>query len=323
MPENLAYKDEILSESDVFLNDVLDGLSAEPKSLPCKYFYDQRGSQLFRQICETPEYYITRTETALLKQILPEIAQRLGSGCDIVEFGSGAGEKVRLLLDALVEPASYTPMDISEDALLKSVAELRACYPHIPIHPWLGDYTEELTRNLDSLEGLSRQVVFFPGSTISNFAIEEARAFLSRISQWLGQGGVLLIGVDTLKSESVINRAYNDADGYTAAFNMNLLHRIRDELSVPLNLENFYHNAFFNSEMGRLEMHLVSRVFQPVEIAGRTFEFEEGESIHTENSYKYRVSDFQRMAESVGLHAKKSWEDQDQLFSFHYLVREA
>lgn len=318
MLDNAVYKDPILSDPE-FCKDIENGLNSNPKHLPCKYFYDKSGSELFDQICQTPEYYVTRTETELLTQILPEIAEMVLPGCDILEFGSGAGHKIRLLLDALYQPSSYTPMDISESALMESASKLRRDYPQIDIRPWVGDYTVDLTENLKNLSHSSQRVVFFPGSTISNFTPEEARAFLVRISAWLGENGVLLIGVDTVKSESILNAAYNDAQGVTAAFNLNLIHRIRNELDIAIDPQDFKHHAFFNSSESRIEMHLVALREHSILIGGRPVHFEQGESIHTENSYKYSQESFSALAESAGLEIGKSWLDDDNLFSFHFL----
>ena len=320
MLDAMVYKDAGLENSE-FYQDVVNGLNSSPKTLPCKYFYDKKGSDLFDQICRTPEYYVTRTEIALLNKILPEIALMIDPGCDILEFGSGAGQKIRLLLDALRAPASYTPMDISESALMGSVVELRADYPDIDIRPWIGDYTIDLVDNLEHLSHLTQRVVFFPGSTISNFTLEEAKGFLERVYSWLGENGILLIGVDTIKSEVILNSAYDDAAGVTAEFNLNLLHRIRSELGVEIDPEDFEHQAFFNADKNRVEMHLVARRAHSISFGGKLVHFGKGESIHTENSYKYSPESFQRLAESVGFVVKKSWLDDRKLFSFHFLGR--
>jgi len=313
-----AYRDAVVDDPD-FYQSVVNGLTSSPKTLPCKYFYDEKGSYLFDQICQTPEYYVTRTETALLRKILPEIAAIIDPGSDILEFGSGAGQKIRLLLDGLRNPASYTPMDISESALLESVVGLRADYPDINIRPWVGDYTIDLINNLENLSHLNQRVVFFPGSTISNFRPEEAKCFLERVSAWLGENGVLLIGVDTIKSELILNSAYNDAAGVTADFNLNLLHRIKNELGIEIDPNDFEHQAFFNPDQSRVEMHLVARRAHSVLLDGQSVYFEQDESIHTENSYKYSLESFQLLAESAGFSTKKSWLDDRKLFSFHCL----
>ena len=320
MLDTAVYRDPDLNDSEFFL-DIVNGLTSIPKYLPCKYFYNDEGSELFAKICQTPEYYVTRTEIALLKKILPEIAALIDPGCDILEFGSGAGEKIRLLLNALREPASYTPMDISESALLESTAKLRTDYPGIDIQPWVGDYTADLTENLDNLSHPNQRVVFFPGSTISNFTPEKARDFLARISAWLGATGVLLIGVDTLKPEAILNAAYNDAEGVTAAFNLNLIHRIRDELDVDIDPENFEHRAFFNPAESRVEMHLVAKREHSILLDGRPIHFKKDESIHTENSYKYSMESFQSLAQAAGFAVRKSWQDDNNLFSFHFYVQ--
>ena len=323
MLEDVICDEPECFEENAFLEDVVEGLSSAKKYLPCKYFYDERGSELFQKICETSEYYVTKIEIELLKKIVPDIANRLGKGVDLLEFGSGAGEKIRLLLDALERPASYTPMDISEEVLLQSSKDLRRQYPEIQVRPWVGDYTQGLSKKLNNLDRNSRQVVFFPGSTISNFTPKEAKDFLTEVSFWLGKGGVLLVGVDTVKSESILNAAYNDAEGHTAAFNLNLLDRIRDQLSVDIEPDSFSHQAFFNQDKSRIEMHLVANREQVVRIAEKSILFKEGESIHTENSYKYKVDDFHCLARSAGFRVEKTWLADEDMFSFHYLVSEA
>jgi len=300
MPEQAQLEDSLIDEMDIneFFTDVVEGLTSSPKTLPCKYFYDERGSELFGKICDTPEYYITRTEVALLRQIAPEISEMLGAGCSLLELGSGLGIKIRILLDALDNVQSYTPMDISEEVLLHSANVLRAEYPSLRVQPWVGDYTRDLDFKLERVEDSAKPVVFFPGSTISNF------------------------GVDTVKKAERINAAYNDKAGHTAAFNTNLLVRMRDELNIEISPDDFRHHAFFNEDMSRIEMHLVSKRAQTIHIQGKAISFLEGESIHTENSCKYRIEDFHHLAKSAGFRANKTWQDDDSLFSFHYLVAE-
>jgi dimethylhistidine N-methyltransferase len=306
-------------ESD-FLYDIIHGLSQSPKTLPCKYFYDERGSQLFEQICTTDEYYITRTELALLKQIMPELAELMGAGCDILEFGSGAGIKIQTLLRGLTEPRSYIPVDISEEILQSSAKKLEIVFPKIEVHPIVGDYTKEIVLpELFGQETPHKKMVFFPGSTISNFDESSAFTFLTKIHSLLNSGDVLFIGVDLVKPIEILHAAYNDEQGVTAEFNMNLLHRINQSFADSIDLNKFAHHAFFNEERSRIEMHLVSTEKQKIEIAGNHFSFEEGEGIHTENSYKYSVESFQNLAQKCGFQSKKAWVDEDQLFSLHYL----
>lgn len=308
-----------------FLNDVLDGLSDKQKSLPCKYFYDETGSQLFTQICETPEYYVTRAELAIMREHADDMAERIGENARIVEFGSGAGEKIRLLLKALVKPYSYTPLDISIEILQQSAEQLRTEFPSLMVTPVAADYTRPLAdlplfdSANDAKQG--RKVVYFPGSTISNFTPTQAEDFLQQIAGLLESDGGLLIGVDTVKSDEILNAAYNDAAGVTAAFNKNLLHRINEELLGTFELDKFRHHAFFNRTESRIEMHLISEVDQTVSIAGTDIRFKAGESIHTENSYKYSKESLESLARKAGLNIRYSWSDQAGLFGVHYLCK--
>ena len=307
------------SKRSDFYTDVLGGLSAENKSLPCKYFYDQRGSLLFEKICLTDEYYVTRAELKLLKRIVGDIASRIGSEAEILEFGSGAGEKICLLLDELQNPASYTPMDISREILSRSTLELRRRYPKLNITPWIGDYTKDLPSQLPSSNRASRRVVFFPGSTISNFTPSDAGDFLLKIRSWLGIGGVLLIGVDTIKPKAILDAAYNDAQGNTAAFNLNLIHRISRELSINIDPEDFRHLAFYNEDQNRVEMYLESLRAHTIYIGDAQIEFCKGERVHTEYSYKYSAEGFQELANSSGFRPVESWGADREMFRFYYL----
>ncbi|MAR91785.1 MAG: L-histidine N(alpha)-methyltransferase [Pseudomonadales bacterium] len=304
-----------------FLLDVIEGFSQPQKTLPCKYFYDERGSKLFAAICETEEYYITRTELAILAQALPEIARRVGPACDIVEFGSGAGIKIRLLLEGLHQPRCYIPLDISSEILEQSAAELAGQFPGVQVVPVVGDYHKPIILPEEFRQGSHhRKLVFFPGSTISNFTPEEALGFLSRIRDILNPGDGFLIGVDCVKPATILNAAYNDAAGVTAAFNLNLLERIASTFHTNLRPQHFFHHAFFNAEQSRIEMHLVSRRDQVVEIEGHRFGFRQGETIHTENSYKYSLEDFNRLALATGFTTDQVWQDPERLFSLHYLT---
>ncbi len=302
-----------------FLSDVIAGLSAPRKALPPKYFYDARGSQLFDAICELPEYYPTRTELAMLECNAADMRQRIGADSAIVEYGSGAGVKTRILVGAL-QPRAYVAIDISGEQLRSAVAQLASEFPDVRMFAVCADYTQELP--LQQLDGThaSRRVVYFPGSTIGNFTISEAHAFLLNARHVAGAGGAMLVGVDLKKDAGVLHAAYNDAQGVTAAFNVNVLRRINRELDADFDLESFEHRAHYDESVGRIEMHLVSRRDQQVRVATHTFRFEAGESIHTENSYKYSVLEFQALARRAGFEAGHVWIDAQGLFSIHHLV---
>lgn len=298
-----------------FYADVVAGLSGSVKSLPCKYFYDERGSKLFDEICDLDEYYPTRTELGIMNDWIDEIADLLGRGFRVVEYGSGSSLKTRILLSRASELTSYVPVDISREHLLRSVDSLSRQFPHIPIAPVCADYTSPIR-----LPDGPRTIVYFPGSTIGNFHPVEAREFLARIAAQCGNGGGLLIGVDLKKDPSVLRDAYNDARGVTAAFNLNLLTRINRELDGDFLPNYFSHDAFYNVFLGRIEMHLTSTVKQTVRVGGEIFTFEEGESIHTECSYKYTVDEFSRLAVDAGFTPVSVWTDVDNYFSVHYLT---
>jgi len=302
-------------EANTLYDDVLQGLRQAHKFIPPKYFYDERGSRLFDTICEADEYYPTRTEIAILEENLEEICACLGPDCVLVEPGSGSSQKVRLLLDRL-EPHTYMPLDISSD-YLKSVAHgLAREYPHINVTAACVDYTAPI--ELPYFPEDRRRVAFFPGSSIGNFEPEEAVTFLSNLADLVTSDGGLLIGVDLKKHHSILNAAYNDVQGITAEFNLNLLAHINRELGADFDFDGFEHEAFFNDYKGRIEMHLVSRRAQQVTVAGHRFQFETGESIHTENSYKYSVDEFHTLAKQAGFLPLKVWTDPDRLFSVHY-----
>jgi dimethylhistidine N-methyltransferase len=301
------------SPADRFLADVLNGLAATPKSIPPKYFYDERGSQLFEAICELPEYYLTRAETSLMHTHAKEMARLIGGEFALIEYGSGASRKTRILIEA-ARPVLYMPVDISRDSLSQSTAKLASDYPWLKIWAVWGDYSRPLA--LPKTD--SRLVIFFPGSTIGNFTTEEALAFLKNCKDTAGAGGGMLVGVDLKKSRTQLDAAYDDAQGVTAAFNLNLLARINRELAGSFGLEGFLHRAFYDAALSRIEMHLVSKCAQRVNVAGHEFEFREGETIHTENSYKYSVAEFQELARASGFRPVSCWADA--LFSIHYLA---
>lgn len=304
-------------EAPAFAADLLAGLRRQPKSLPCKYFYDAAGSALFDQICALPEYYPTRTELALLKDRAGEIAEKIGPEAEIVEFGAGSLRKVRLLLDALPSPRGFVPIDISAEHLHLAAEALRRDYPGLIVRPLAADYTRPFA--LPAMpKGARRRVGFFPGSTIGNFAPDDAVRFLRNAARLL-RGGALLIGVDLVKHPAMLHAAYNDAAGVTAAFNLNLLARANRELGADFDLSGFAHYAFYNAPWRRIEMHLVSRRMQTVRVQDEEIRFSEGEAIHTEDSYKYTPDGFAAMAASAGFTPRQVWTDSARLFSLHWL----
>jgi dimethylhistidine N-methyltransferase len=300
-----------------FRDAVWAGLSQRQKTIPAKFFYDREGSRLFEEICLTPEYYPTRTERKLLADVMPEIADLVGPNRAILEFGSGAGVKIRTVLDRLERPKAYVPVEISRARLVEVTAELAADYPAIQIAPVCADYTKPFS--LPSV-GAADWLGFFPGSTIGNFTPTQAVQFLSQVRRMLGAGGLMLVGVDLRKDADVLNAAYNDAAGVTADFNLNLLARINRELDANFDLSAFAHSAFYEPEQGRIEMHLVSRRAQIISVAGRNFDFAADETIHTENSYKYDADQFRCLAASAGWSHRAFWTDSDRLFSLHLLA---
>jgi dimethylhistidine N-methyltransferase len=301
-----------------FLEDVIAGLSQSRKALPPKYFYDERGSQLFDAICRLPEYYPTRTELAMLRDSGAEVAAHVGARVAIVEYGSGSGQKTAVLVGAL-EPLAYVAIDIAEAQLRLAVGALAAAFPPVKMIAVCADYTQPLTlAALDAVDA-PRRLVFFPGSTVGNFTIPEALLFLQNARRVAGRGGAMLVGVDIKKDPALLHAAYNDAQGVTAEFNLNLLRRINQELGGDFDVKSFQHRAFYNASESRIEMHLVSTRRQSASVGGRRFTFEAGESIHTENSYKYSVAEFQALASEAGFAAKHCWVDSDRLFSMHYL----
>ncbi|HYH42615.1 MAG TPA: L-histidine N(alpha)-methyltransferase [Burkholderiales bacterium] len=301
-----------------FLDDVIAGLSASRKSLPPKYFYDARGSQLFDAICELPEYYPTRTELAMLEDAAPEIASRIGPRAAIVEYGSGSGRKTAVLLRA-VQPLAYVAIDISGEQLREAIASLAATNPGVRMVALCADYTRALP--IAPLQALDarRRVVYFPGSTIGNFTVAEALAFLRNALEVAGPGGAMLVGVDLKKDPATLHAAYNDSAGVTAAFNLNVLHRINRELGGDFDLAAFEHRAHYEERPGRIEMHLVSTREQTVTIGAHRFRFAVGETIFTESSYKYSVEEFQSLAAEAGFEPGHCWVDPRRMFSIHYL----
>ncbi len=301
-----------------FLEEVLAGLRACPRTLPCKYFYDPRGAALFVEICELDEYYPTRTETAILERRAGEIAAAAGPGCLVIELGSGEARKTEILLAALIDPAGYVPVDISAEQLAESAERIGGRFPGLAVQGVAADYTAAWS--LPELPAAERRLAFFPGSTIGNFSHHEATAFLARLRRLLGNGGALLIGADLQKDRRTLERAYDDARGVTAAFNLNLLERINRELGADFRLEAFRHRAIYNSEAGRIEMYLESRRDQAVEVGGHRIEIAAGEMICTEHSHKYSLPGFRDLAAAAGFTVDRVWTDDRELFSVQLLT---
>src|ERR1700681_231779 len=300
-----------------FARDVIEGLTARPKRLPPKYFYDETGSRLFEAITELPEYYPTRCELAILRAHAADMARLLPPKTALIEFGSGSSKKARLLLDAAPAIAAYVPVDISSSWLNEEAARLRRDYPRLAVLPVATDFTKAFPLPR-SLAGLAR-AGFFPGSTIGNFEPHQACAFLQHAARILGEEALLIVGIDLVKDPKTLTAAYNDAAGVTAKFNLNLLARINRELGADFDLATFSHQAFYNRERQRIEMHLASRVRQQVSVCGRGIEFRAGETIHTENSYKYTIEYFRALARGAGWTPVAAWTDPDGYFSVQAL----
>lgn len=301
------------------LEEVLHGLRQPQKRLPSKYFYDERGSELFEKITHLDEYYLTRTEKGILETHIDDIVNCIGPRAVVVELGSGSSKKTRLLLDKLTSLTAYIPVDISEEYLLKTVNRLRIDYPQVSIIPVFADYTSRF--DLPDLgDDYEQQVVFFPGSTIGNFRPETACLFLDTIASLTDENAGMLIGVDLKKDKKVLESAYNDKKGITAKFNKNMLVRLNNELGADFALDSFAHHAWYNESEGRIEMHLVSEKEQLVSIDGEEIYFEEGESIHTENSYKYSLKEFEELV-SNWYTVNKVWTDKRDYFSLQFLTK--
>ncbi len=296
----------------VFLRDVLSGLSQTQKTLPCQYFYDATGSELFEQITELPEYYPTRTETAILTAHAGEIADALGPNALLVEYGAGASTKTRILLDALQAPAGYVPIDVSEAFLLQTAQVLRSDYPDLRVHPIVGDFMIRL--GLPSDAG-GNPVGFFPGSTIGNLSDEEIVQFMTAARDLLGETSRFVLGVDLRKDASILVPAYDDAAGITAKFNLNLLARINKELGADFDLSAFAHRAIWNDPASRIEMHLESLKDQMVQAGTQSITFAEGETIHTENSRKFAIDSLLPLFEQTGWKLNKQWLDDKRYFA--------
>jgi L-histidine Nalpha-methyltransferase len=308
-----------LTEGPSFLDDVLAGLARPQRAIPPKYFYDERGSKLFEAICELPEYYPTRTEMAIMERHIDEMVRLLGADTQLIEFGSGASVKTRLMIERAA-PSLYVPIDISEAQLRSACAELSRRFPWLNINGVVADFTRPL--RLPEFIGvpIRRKVVYFPGSTIGNFTPEEAFQFLGRVREMVGPGGMLLIGVDLKKDKRTLDAAYDDSRGVTAEFNLNLLARINRELGGDFQLRRFRHKAFYDEHQGWIEMHLESLYQQIVHVGGQHFEFHAGETIHTEISCKYSVEEFQGLARKARFHPEHVWTDPQHLFAVHAMM---
>lgn len=308
---------------DAFRRDVLRGLASSPRCIPSKYFYDERGSRLFDEITRTDEYYPTRTEQAIMDAYVSEMADAIGPRAILIEYGSGSSRKTRTLLDALDPGAhperglvAYVPIDISRDHLFQTAEKLRRAYPDLLIAPVAADYTGDFA--LPTLPTASKHVVYFPGSTVGNFSRRQANAFLHHAAETAGPGGGLLIGIDLVKDPATLEAAYDDAAGVTAAFNLNLLHRINRELGGTFDPDGFRHLALWNEDERRIESFLVSRREQTATVAGVPFRFDEGERLHTESSHKYTIEGFADEAAEAGFELKHAWTDERGWFAVLY-----
>ena len=307
---------ELQSTAD-FSTEVVAGLAANPRTLPCKYFYDERGAVLFQKICELPEYYITRTEIDILDRNRTEIASQLGPAIQLIGLGTGAGTKTRILIEALAKPAVYIPVDISEKQLRESTALFRKIFPELEILPVCADYLQSVVLP-SPLHKPARNIVYFPGSTIGNFEPDEAVQFLRRIANICRDGGGLLVGADLKKDPWVLEAAYNDKAGVTAQFNLNLLERINRELGTDFDLDHWRHQAIYNSEAGRIEMYLISEIDQFAHVNEHKFHFRRGNKIITEFSYKYAPQEFATLADKAGFNFVRMWTDDSRLFGIFY-----
>jgi dimethylhistidine N-methyltransferase len=314
---SVAFHDHATAE-DSFLDAVVDGLGRPDKAIPCRFLYDERGSALFDLICQLPEYYPTRTETAVLARCAGEIAERIGTGAQLIELGSGSSLKVRLLLQAMAAPGAYVAVDISREHLKRAAAALKADFPHVEVIAVCADYGGAFP--LPEVAAAGRRMAFFPGSTIGNLEPDEALAFLRRWARRLGPDAAMLIGVDLKKDPEVLHAAYDDAAGVTAAFSLNLLARANAELGADFDLDGFVHEARYDEARGRVEIHLRSLHAQTVRVGGRSFAFTEGERLHVEHSYKYGLEEFADLARRAGFAPATVFTDPDSLFSVHYLT---
>ena len=300
--------------------DILGCLDQPLKLLPSKLFYDERGSRLFDRICDLPEYYLTRTEQAIMTEFVGEMCAKIGPGALLIELGSGSSLKTRALLDHLDNPSAYIPIDISAAHLSASAAAIASKYPHLEVIPVCADYEQDF-RLPEPAVPPAKKVVYFPGSTVGNFHPPEVVSFLRHITAICGGECEVLIGVDMKKDPGILHRAYNDCDGVTADFNLNILQHINVVYGADFDLKAFAHTAFYNQEAGRIEMHLESLRQQVVRIHGKEVQFERGERIWTESSYKYSLDEFNTLAEQAGLRTSMVWTDYHRMFSVQYLER--
>lgn len=308
--------------TESFREAVLKGLRRPQKQTPAKFLYDERGSKLFEQICELDEYYLTRTEIGIMRQNVEAMAAAIGPRARLVEYGSGSSVKTRILLDHLENLAAYVPVDISKEHLVESANALAEEYPAIPVQPVCADYTSSFTLPDPPLP-VARTVAYYPGSTIGNFRRDEARRFLRRIADTVGPGGGLLIGIDLKKDVDVLKAAYDDSEGITAAFNKNLLRRMNRELDATFDLDSFEHHVVWNADRGCIESYLRSTTAQTVTVAGETFSFDEGETIHTEDSHKYTLDGFATLAAEAGFWVDTVWTDDRSYFSVQHCTVDA
>ncbi|MBC6497479.1 MAG: L-histidine N(alpha)-methyltransferase [Alphaproteobacteria bacterium GM7ARS4] len=308
-------------ETQTFLTDVAMGLSSPQKRIPSKYLYDEKGSALFEKICSLDEYYITRTELNLLEECAPHVARSMGGHVHIVEFGSGSDVKIRALLKAFQGSVTYVPIDICQEALEQSAQSLRADFPHVEVLPVYCDFLKPFS--LPSAVAGGQLLGFFPGSTIGNLGEKESKDLMSRASHYLGEGGSFLLGIDLKKNQETLRRAYDDSQGVTAAFSLNLLERMNRELSSDFVIENFEHRVRWNEERGAIEIFIVSLCHQEVSVGEHRFHFQKDEGIHTETSRKYTMAQIKNLALQSGWHVQRSWVDDASLFSVNYLERSA
>lgn len=315
--QNFADTTLVDSQNPKLLQEVLDGLTAVQPTLPCKLFYDERGSDLFDRICELPEYYPTRTERQIMQDHIQNICHHLGPDVTLIELGSGSSPKTPLLLDHMQNLQAYIPIDICHEHVFATATRLAGRYPNLPIIPIHADYTCPLKLPED-LPGSRRRIIYFPGSTIGNFDPPAARQFLARLAQLAGPNGAVLLGADLRKDTRILLPAYNDAAQVTAAFNRNVLYRLKKTFNAQLDPHGFTHEARWNDKHSRIEMHLVACSPQTIQLAGRTIHLNQGQSIWTESSYKHDLAGWAGLAQ--GLKQSKVWTDQNQWFSIQYLT---
>jgi len=306
--------------SNTEMSEIIDGLSAEQKTISPKYFYDERGSQLFDQITRLPEYYLTNTELGIMRDNIDEIASMVGKQASLIEFGSGSSLKTRVLLEHLSELAAYVPVDISDEHLHTSASEIRSEFPHIDVLPVVADFTKHFDLPTPMVMPI-RNVVYFPGSTIGNFEHDEAMELLRVMYDEAGKNGALLIGVDLQKDPKLIEDAYNDDAGITAKFNLNMLQHLNRDYGANFDVTEFEHSANYDEKEGRVVIELVSQTDQTFEIADTAFEIADGEAILTEYSHKYSLAGFAAMASAAGFTVEKVWTDSERLFSVQFLTR--